>query len=156
MPQQVLCRSHCETAARKMPKRRFWNPLKRKKYSAQKERKLLGERMRKSEAPAGFKNKPLLSALPLSEGSADNNHIICTYIIYIYIYILYIYITALHASCIRIQLLFPSYRVRTCGQELVKTNTFQNGAHTYAAHVLRKDDTAVDNGWEIKSNRFLL
>ena len=34
-PQQVLCRSHCETAARKMPKRRFWNPLKRKKYSAQ-------------------------------------------------------------------------------------------------------------------------
>ena len=34
-------------------------------------RKLLGERMRKSEAPAGFKNKPLLSALPLSEGSAD-------------------------------------------------------------------------------------
>ena len=36
-----------------------------------KERNLLGERMRKSEAPAGFKNKPLLSALPLSEGSAD-------------------------------------------------------------------------------------
>ena len=34
-PQQVLCRSHCETAARKMPTRRFWNPLKRKKYSAQ-------------------------------------------------------------------------------------------------------------------------
>ena len=33
-PQQVLCRSHCPTAARKMPKRRFWNPLKRKKYSA--------------------------------------------------------------------------------------------------------------------------
>ena len=28
-PQQVLCRSHGETAARKMPKRRFWN------YSAQ-------------------------------------------------------------------------------------------------------------------------
>ena len=34
-PQQVLCRSHCETAAGKMPKRRFWNPLKRKKCSAQ-------------------------------------------------------------------------------------------------------------------------
>ena len=50
-----------------------------------KERKLLGERMRKSEAPAGFKNKPLLSALPLSEGSAD---------IYIYIYI-YVYINSL-------------------------------------------------------------
>ena len=32
---QVLCPSHCKTAARKMPKRRFWNPLKRKKYSAQ-------------------------------------------------------------------------------------------------------------------------
>ena len=31
-PQQVLCPSHCETAAGKMPKRRFWNPLKRKKY----------------------------------------------------------------------------------------------------------------------------
>ena len=30
-PQQVLCPSHCETAAGKMPKRRFWNPLKRKK-----------------------------------------------------------------------------------------------------------------------------
>ena len=34
-PQQVLYPSHCETAAGKMPKRRFWNPLKRKKYSAQ-------------------------------------------------------------------------------------------------------------------------
>ena len=34
-PQQVLCPSHCETAAGKMPKRRFWNPLKRKKCSAQ-------------------------------------------------------------------------------------------------------------------------
>ena len=41
-----------------------------------KERKLLGERMRKSEAPAGFKNKPLLSALPLSEGSADRTPIL--------------------------------------------------------------------------------
>ena len=30
-PEQVLCPSHCETAAGKMPKRRFWNPLKRKK-----------------------------------------------------------------------------------------------------------------------------
>ena len=30
-PQQVLCPSHCETAAGKMPKRRFWNPLKTKK-----------------------------------------------------------------------------------------------------------------------------
>ena len=29
-PQQVLCPSHCETAAGKMPKRRFWNPLKTK------------------------------------------------------------------------------------------------------------------------------
>ena len=27
-PQQVLCPSHCETAAGKMPKRRCWNPLK--------------------------------------------------------------------------------------------------------------------------------
>ena len=26
-PQQVLCLSHCETAAGKMPKRCFWNPL---------------------------------------------------------------------------------------------------------------------------------
>ena len=33
--------SHCETAAGKMPKRRFWNPLKRKKD------------------PAGFASKPL-------------------------------------------------------------------------------------------------
>ena len=30
-PQQVLCPSHCETAAGKMPKRRLWNPLKTKK-----------------------------------------------------------------------------------------------------------------------------
>ena len=30
-PQQVLCPSHCETAAGKIPKRRFWNPLKTKK-----------------------------------------------------------------------------------------------------------------------------
>ena len=29
-PQQVLCPSHCETAAGKMPKRRFWNPLKQR------------------------------------------------------------------------------------------------------------------------------
>ena len=28
-PQQVLCPSHCETAAGKMPKRRFWNPFKK-------------------------------------------------------------------------------------------------------------------------------
>ena len=34
-PQQVLCPSHCETAAGKMPKRRFWNPLKRERNSAQ-------------------------------------------------------------------------------------------------------------------------
>ena len=34
-PQQVLCPSHCETAAGKISKRRFWNPLKTKKYSAQ-------------------------------------------------------------------------------------------------------------------------
>ena len=26
-PQQVLCPSHCETVAGKMPKRRFWNPF---------------------------------------------------------------------------------------------------------------------------------
>ena len=31
-PQQVLCPSHCETAAEKMSKRRCWNPLERKKY----------------------------------------------------------------------------------------------------------------------------
>ena len=32
-PQQVLCPSHCETAAWKIPKRCFWNPLKTKKKS---------------------------------------------------------------------------------------------------------------------------
>ena len=31
-PQQVLCPSHCETAAEKMPKRRCWSPLERKIY----------------------------------------------------------------------------------------------------------------------------
>ena len=30
--QQVLCPSHCETVAGKMPKRRCWNPLERRKY----------------------------------------------------------------------------------------------------------------------------
>ncbi len=40
-------------------------------------------------------------------------------------------ITALHPDCMRILLFFPSSRVWTCGQEPVKTNTFQNGAHTY-------------------------
>ena len=34
-PQQVLCPSHCETAAGKMPKRRCWNPLKRERNRAQ-------------------------------------------------------------------------------------------------------------------------
>ena len=66
-PQQVLCPSHCETAAWKMPKRCFRNPLKTSKNKAKPKKKVLGERMRKSRAPAGFKNKPLLGALPLSE-----------------------------------------------------------------------------------------
>ena len=70
-PQQVLCPSHCKTAAWKMPKRCFRNPLKTSKNKAKPKKKVLGERMRKSRAPAGFKNKPLLGALPLSEGSAD-------------------------------------------------------------------------------------
>ena len=34
-PQQVLCPSHCETVAGKMPKRRCWNPLKRERNRAQ-------------------------------------------------------------------------------------------------------------------------
>ena len=54
-----------------MPKRCFRNPLKTNKNKAKPKKKVLGERMRKSRAPAGFKNKPLLGALPLSEGSAD-------------------------------------------------------------------------------------
>ena len=33
--QQVLCPSHCETVAGKMPKRRCWNPLERRKIYAQ-------------------------------------------------------------------------------------------------------------------------
>ena len=60
-----------------MPKRRFWNPLKRKKYSAQTMRNrsqktaetLLLEptknkRMRKSRTPAGFVPKPIAKPQP--------------------------------------------------------------------------------------------
>ena len=57
--------SHCETAAGKMPKRRFWNPLKRKKD------------------PAGFASKPLrncnlknLETLLLELGTPKNNGIV--------------------------------------------------------------------------------
>ena len=70
----------CETAARKMPKRCFWNLLKTKKKSCLKQGKplrnvrlespqatrqnpcmknVLGTRMRKSRTPAGFVPKPL-------------------------------------------------------------------------------------------------
>ena len=37
-PQQVLCPSHCETAAGKMPKRRCWNPLKRNRAQTMRNR----------------------------------------------------------------------------------------------------------------------
>ena len=88
-PQQVLCPSHCETVAGKMPKRRCWNPLKRERNRAQTMRnrsqktaetllldptktkkkpashqaklkkKVFGTRMRKGRTPAGFVPKPL-------------------------------------------------------------------------------------------------
>ena len=81
-PQQVLCPSHCETAARKMPKRCFWNllninknkekrlPQARQTFAQRKTWKpashqtkpmknVLGTRMRKSRTPAGFVPKPL-------------------------------------------------------------------------------------------------
>ena len=88
-PQQVLCPSHCETAAGKMPKRRllepikkkeigpkpcetaarklpkrcFWNLLKTKKkpasYQAKLKKKVFGTRMRKSRTPVGCVPKPL-------------------------------------------------------------------------------------------------
>ena len=53
-PSRVLCRSHCETAARKMPKRRFWNPLKRKKYSAQKRKKTAWGAHAQKRSPSRF------------------------------------------------------------------------------------------------------
>ena len=53
----------CETAARKLPKRCFWNLLKTKKkpasYQAKLKKKVFGTRMRKSRTPAGFVPKPL-------------------------------------------------------------------------------------------------
>ena len=85
-PQQVLCPSHCETVAGKMPKRRCWNPLKRERNRAQTtarklpkrcfwtllktkkkpashqaklKKKVFGTRMRKGRTPAGFVPKPL-------------------------------------------------------------------------------------------------
>ena len=42
-----------------MPKRCFRNPLKISKNKAKPKKKVLGERMRKSRAPAGFVPKPL-------------------------------------------------------------------------------------------------
>ena len=48
----------CETAARKLPKRCFWNLLKTKKkpasHQAKLKKKVFGTRMRKSRTPAGF------------------------------------------------------------------------------------------------------
>ena len=53
----------CETAARKLPKRCFWNLLKTKKkpasYQAKLKKKVFGTRMRKGRTPAGFVPKPL-------------------------------------------------------------------------------------------------
>ena len=53
----------CEIAARKLPKRCFWNLLKTKKkpasYQAKLKKKVFGTRMRKSRTPAGFVPKPL-------------------------------------------------------------------------------------------------
>ena len=53
----------CETAARKLPKRCFWNLLKTKKkpasYQAKLKKKVFGTRVRKSRTPAGFVPKPL-------------------------------------------------------------------------------------------------
>ena len=53
----------CETAARKLPKRCFWNLLKTKKkpasHQAKLKKKVFGTRMRKSRTRAGFVPKPL-------------------------------------------------------------------------------------------------
>ena len=53
----------CETAARKLPKRCFWNLLKTKKkpasHQAKLKKKVFGTRMRKSRTPAGFVPEPL-------------------------------------------------------------------------------------------------
>ena len=61
MPKREKCR--CETAARKLPKRCFWNLLKTKKkpasHQAKLKKKVFGTRMRKSRTPAGFVPKPL-------------------------------------------------------------------------------------------------
>ena len=52
-----------KTAARKLPKRCFWNLLKTKKkpasHQAKLKKKVFGTRMRKSRTPAGFVPKPL-------------------------------------------------------------------------------------------------
>ena len=53
----------CETAARKLPKRCFWNLLKTKKkpasHQAKLKKKVFGARMRKGRTPAGLAPKPL-------------------------------------------------------------------------------------------------
>ena len=64
-PQQVLCLSHCETAARKIAETLPLEPIKKKQKDgkpagnqAKPKKKAFGERMRKSRTPAGFVPKP--------------------------------------------------------------------------------------------------
>ena len=72
-PNASMSRAHDakQKTRRKNASRCFRNPLKTSKNKAKPKKKVLGKRMRKSRAPAGFVPKPLLGALPLSEGSAD-------------------------------------------------------------------------------------
>ena len=64
-PQQVLSLSHCETAARKIAETLPLEPTKKKQKDgkpagnqAKPNKKVFGERMRKSRTPAGFVPKP--------------------------------------------------------------------------------------------------
>ena len=63
--QQVLSLSHCETAARKIAETLPLEPTKKKQKDgkpagnqAKANKKVFGERMRKSRTPAGFVPKP--------------------------------------------------------------------------------------------------
>ena len=59
--QQVLCPSHCETVAGKMPKRRCWNPLKRERNRARTAARFVLES--RSSSPPPFDHN-LLQQLP--------------------------------------------------------------------------------------------
>ena len=74
-PQQVLCPSHCETAARKIPKRCFWNLLKTKKKGCLKQGKPL--RNVRLESPQATRQNPWKTCLGRACEKAEPQQVLC-------------------------------------------------------------------------------